>query len=108
MGRVSSHLQSAHRRSETSKKNSILVAVFVHGDMLGTHAHAKARHRMLPYIGSILASPTARPYPRNGHAVGDAETPTILHRWERDAVARRSAARYYPMRSSRSRDQSAR
>ena len=25
-------------------------------------------------IGSISASPTARPYPRNGHAIGDAET----------------------------------
>ena len=26
-----------------------------------------------PYIGSISASPTARPYPRNGHAAGDAD-----------------------------------
>ena len=25
------------------------------------------------YIGSISASPTARPYPRNGHAIGDAD-----------------------------------
>ena len=25
------------------------------------------------YIGSISASPKARPYPRNGHAVGDAD-----------------------------------
>ena len=30
------------------------------------------------YTGSISASPTARPYPRNRHAVGDAEMPIIV------------------------------